>query len=53
MNLDRRPADMTEEGADMECRTGFLISIKSLASEKPRATGRFDSSPSDNRSDAL
>ena len=30
-----------------------LISIKGLASEKPRATGRFDSSPSDNRSDAL
>lgn len=53
MNLDRRPADKTEEGADMECARDCLISIKGLASEKPRSTGRFDSSPSGNRSDAL
>lgn len=32
---------------------GVLISIKGLASEKPRATAGSDSLPSGNRSDAL
>nr|DAK66596.1 MAG TPA: hypothetical protein [Bacteriophage sp.] len=32
---------------------GCLISIKGLASEKPRATAGSDSLPSGNRSDAL